>query len=53
VPFTPASTLRQLRIDGSLKPTTVEFEWIRLCREDGTVIQSWDFASAEEVRAAQ
>jgi hypothetical protein len=53
VPFTPAAALRQLRIDGSLKPTTLEFEWLRLCREDGTVIQSWDFASADDPQASR
>jgi hypothetical protein len=44
VPFTPEGTLRQLRTDGSLHPTRLEYEWIRLCRADGTVLQSWDFA---------
>lgn len=43
VRFTTPDTLRQLRIDGSLAPTTVEFQWIRLCREDGTVIKAWQF----------
>ena len=48
VPFAPASTLTQLRIDGSLQPTKLEYEWIRLCRADGTVLQSWDFAQAND-----
>lgn len=45
--FTPVSRLRQLRIDGSLRPTRLEFEWIRLSKGDGTVIQSWDFAPSK------
>lgn len=43
VSFTTGDTVRQLRIDASLAPTTVEFEWIRLCRGDGTVIKEWMF----------
>jgi len=43
VRFTTPDTLRQLRIDGSLAPTTVEYEWIRLCREDGSLVQGWKF----------
>jgi hypothetical protein len=45
--------LQQLRIDGSLKPTKLEFEWIRLCRADGTVVESWDFATADEPHPAR
>jgi hypothetical protein len=47
VRFTAASPLRQLRIDGSLKPAELEFEWVRLCREDGTVVRAWDFAQGQ------
>jgi hypothetical protein len=47
VRFTTSATLRQLRIDGSLQPTKLEYEWIRVCREDGTLVQSWDFNSSE------
>jgi hypothetical protein len=43
VPFTCDGTLRSLRIDGSLAPVKLEFEWVRLCRKDGKVIQAWDF----------
>ena len=43
VRFTTPDTLRQLRIDGSLAPTTVEYQWVRLCREDGSTIKSWEF----------
>jgi arylsulfatase A-like enzyme len=42
VHFSTPDTLAQLRIDASLAPTTVEFEWIRLCR-DGAVIKEWRF----------
>jgi len=44
VRFTTDAALRQLRIDGSLQPTRLEFEWIRLCRQDGKIVQSWNFA---------
>jgi arylsulfatase A-like enzyme len=43
VRFAPENLLRQLRIDGSLAPAKREFEWIRLCKEDSTVIQAWSF----------
>jgi hypothetical protein len=38
-------TLRRFRIDPSTAPGLVEIDWIRLCREDGTVVKSWDFDS--------
>jgi hypothetical protein len=43
VRFTTPDMLRQLRIDGSLAPTVLEYEWIRLCREDGSVLKAWKF----------
>jgi len=43
VRFTTPDTLRQLRIDGSLAPTTLEYEWIRLGRDDGAVLRAWKF----------
>jgi arylsulfatase A-like enzyme len=45
VAFTTTARLQQLRIDGSLKPTRLEFASIQLCQEDGTVVQAWDFAA--------
>lgn len=43
VRFTTPEVLRQLRIDGSLAPTVLEYEWIRLCKEDGSVLKAWKF----------
>jgi arylsulfatase A-like enzyme len=43
VRFATSDTLKQLRIDASLAPTSVEFEWIRLCGNDGKVIKQWRF----------
>lgn len=43
VPFTCTNTLRSLRIDGSLAPAKLEFEWIGLHQKDGKMIQAWDF----------
>jgi arylsulfatase A-like enzyme len=43
VRFTTPDTLRQLRIDSSLAPTSIQYEWIQLGREDGSVLQAWKF----------
>ncbi len=43
VRFTTPDTLQQLRVDVSLAPTTVEFDWIRLERAPGATIQAWEF----------
>lgn len=45
VRFTVAGTLRQLRIDGSLNPTTLEFQSVELCNPTGQVLQKWDFTA--------
>lgn len=43
VRFTTSDPLKMLRIDASLAPSTVEFDWIRLERADGTLVKQWDF----------
>lgn len=46
VPFTTRGVLQQLRIDPSTAPGTIEFEWVKLCRSDGTVAKTWDFSQS-------
>jgi len=41
--FTPKGTLDGLRLDASTLPTTLELDWLRLCKADGTVVQAWEF----------
>lgn len=41
--FSPKGTLDGLRLDASTSPTTLELDWLRLCKADGTVIQAWEF----------
>jgi hypothetical protein len=43
VPISPAGPLASLRIDGSLQPATVEFDWIRVEKPDGSVVKEWTF----------
>ena len=42
--FTVSSPLLGLRIDPSVAPCHADIGWIRLCRDDGTVLAEWDFA---------
>ena len=43
IPFETESQLTGLRLDASVTPTTLEIDWIRLCRRDGALVQEWDF----------
>ncbi|MFN3421781.1 MAG: hypothetical protein ACK40X_08665, partial [Armatimonadota bacterium] len=43
IAFEPRGTLREIRIDPCTAPGIVEFDWIRLLREDGTLVQAWEF----------
>lgn len=43
VEIAPTAPLTQLRIDGSLSPAKVEYDWIKLLRADGSVVAQWDF----------
>jgi len=39
-----------LRIDPGAGPGEIEFQWVRVCKPDGTVLKSWDFQ--ESVKGA-
>ena len=41
--FAPEGKLDGLRLDASMKPTSLEVDWIRLSSADGKVIQEWPF----------
>lgn len=43
IAFEPQGGLREIRLDPCTAPGVVEFDWIRLLREDGTVVQAWEF----------
>ena len=43
VKFETSDSLRQLRLDGSLAPSKVEVDWIRLSTGAGVPVQSWEF----------
>ncbi|MFQ6132915.1 MAG: sulfatase/phosphatase domain-containing protein, partial [Armatimonadota bacterium] len=47
--FRAAGDLAGLRYDGSTTPTTIEVAWLRLCKDDGTVLKSWDFGEGPRV----
>lgn len=53
IPFTAGDSLRSLRIDPNTAPGLIEIEWIRLCKEDGTVLKAWNFAEAAKNPSAQ
>ena len=42
--FTIAAPLTGLRFDPSLIGCKAEIDWIRLCRQDGSVLKAWEFA---------
>ena len=44
ITFTPKEPITKLRFDPAFAPGRVEIEWIRLCKEDGTVAAEWDFS---------
>jgi arylsulfatase A-like enzyme len=41
--FAPEGKLNGLRLDACMQPTTVEIDWIRVRKEDGTLVQEWTF----------
>jgi len=41
--FTTGDALRSLRIDPSTTPGLIEMDWIRLQKDDGTVLKAWEF----------
>jgi hypothetical protein len=43
VPFTPNGPIRQIRIDPSAGPGTIEIDWVRIEGADGTLHKEWDF----------
>jgi len=43
VTFEPAEPITKIRFDPIITPGRVELNWMRLCKEDGTVVKAWDF----------
>jgi arylsulfatase A-like enzyme len=43
VRFSAQGLLKQIRIDPCAAPGKVEIDWVRLCREDGTLLKAWEF----------
>ena len=43
VPFVADSLLTAVRIDPATAPGTIDIQWIRLIRDDGTVLTEWQF----------
>jgi len=41
--FAPKGKLDGLRLDASMKPTSLDIDWIRLCSTAGKIIQEWPF----------
>jgi len=48
VDFVAEGALLRLRIDPSITPGQAEFDWIRLCTQDGRVLKAWDMAPADD-----
>ncbi len=43
VPLPVKGTLIHMRLFPAARPGLVEIDWVRLCREDGTVVRAWDY----------
>jgi hypothetical protein len=43
VTFEPAEPITKIRFDPVITPGHVELDWIRLCKEDGAIVKTWEF----------
>ncbi len=43
VSFTATGDLKAIRIDPSTDTGSIDIDWVKLCKEDGTVVREWSF----------
>ncbi|NOY79738.1 MAG: sulfatase [Kiritimatiellaeota bacterium] len=47
LPFSTEGPLTGLRFDACVVPSTVDVDWVKLCKPDGTVLETWSFGAAQ------